>query len=217
MTGMTDRQLQFISIVKEALTEDLPGWKAQKVMSPINHQVNPSPSSSATKAGVMLLLQPHNDGFNIIYIKRGSKYGSDKHKGQISFPGGKLEETDQHLLDCALRETEEEIGIDRKQIKVLGALSQFFVFISGFIVSPFVGVIPHGLTFSPDPDEVEYVIQASLRDLLDPSSVQYRSHKFGERIIEKSPYFDIGNDEKLWGATAMMTNEFLSILKSKGL
>ncbi len=217
MTGMTKKQLQFISSVEEALTMDLPGWEAQKLMSPINHQINPAPTSSATEAGVMLLLQPNEDGFNVVYIKRGSKYGSDKHKGQISFPGGKREVTDQDLLDCALRETEEEIGVDRRQVRVLGALSQFFVFISGFIVSPFVGVIPSDSQFVPDHDEVEYVILADLDNLLDPGSKQYRFHKFGERVIEKSPYFDLGNDEKLWGATAMMTNEFLSILDDKGL
>jgi len=217
MTGLTGRHLQFISKVEQALTGDLPGWEAQKLMSPINHLINPNPTSSAKEAGVMLLLQPNGDGFNVIYIKRGSKYGADKHKGQISFPGGKLEESDQDLLDCALRESEEEIGVDRKQIKVLGALSQFFVFISGFIVSPFVGVIPSDLTFTPDHDEVEYVILADLDNLLDPKSKRYRHHRFGEKIIENSPYFAMENNEKLWGATAMMTNEFLSILRSKVL
>lgn len=212
---LTVRQKRIIELTKIGLSADLPGWPAQKVLSPFNMDILPVIVPNAMEASVMLLLQPsvQNDGFQVIYIKRGSKYGADKHKGQISFPGGKKEMSDISHLACALRETEEELGFDHTQITVLGALSEFYVFVSGFIVRPFVGYIPSSVEFVPDPDEVEYIIKAQLDDLLETSNLKYRKHQFGQKTIEKSPYFDIGNTEKLWGATAMMTNEYLSLLK----
>lgn len=216
LEGLTDRQSQLIVSLREKLSLPLPGWTAQKALSPILHQVHPATPPDATEAGVMLLLRPStvSDDFQVIYMMRGSKYGADKHKGQISFPGGKREVFDTDLLDCALRETEEELGIDRSAIVVLGPLSDFYVFVSGFIVSPFVGLIPADTIFHPDVDEVEYLIETDLTHLQDPTSLKYRNHHFGKKVIKNSPYFDLGNGDMLWGATSMMTNEFLSILRT---
>ena len=212
---LSPRQLRLKEEITTLLDGPLPGWSGQKPLSPIGHHIHPSTPVGATEAAVNLLLKPSlkNDGYTLIYIKRGTKYGNDQHKGQVSFAGGKREQCDVSIVDCALRETEEEIGIPREQITVLGALSSFYVFISGFIVYPFVAIVPANIEYDIDPNEVAYVLEVDLDHLLDPKNLHYRQHSFKNKIIEKSPYFDIGNDEMLWGATAMMTNEFLTLLR----
>jgi 8-oxo-dGTP pyrophosphatase MutT (NUDIX family) len=185
----------------------LPAWAAQRRLSPINIHYHPPTPPDAIPAGVTMLLQPKpNNILALTYIKRGSKYGKDLHKGQISFPGGKKEDTDIDMLDCALRETEEELGIDRKDINILGQLSTFNVFVSGFVVSPYVGWIAEDILFEPDVDEVAEVIQIDIETLFSPSNLQYRSYDFRGSTIDASPYYLLG-PELLWGATAMMTAE----------
>lgn len=216
MTSLSPSQLRLKQEIITLLDGPLPGWSGQKPLSPIGHSIHPATPSDATEAAVNLLLKPsiETDGYTLIYMKRGTKYGADQHKGQVSFAGGKRELSDDSLLDCALRETEEELGIPSDQIKVLGALSSFYVFISGFIVYPYVAMVPANIEYHIDTDEVAYVIEVELDHLLDPSNLNYRKHPFRKTIIEKSPYFDLGNDEMLWGATAMMTNEFLTLLRN---
>ena len=212
---LSQRQSEMKERIVAMLDGTLPGWSSQMPLSPIGHTIHPPTPSDAREAAVNLLLKPNaeTDSYTMIYIKRGTKYGADQHKGQISFAGGKRESTDETLLDCAIRETEEEIGIKRDKIKVLGALSPFYVFISGFIVYPYVAIVPAGTQYQIDPDEVDYVVEVELDHLLDPNTLKYRPHNFKGKKIEKSPYFHIGGDEILWGATAMMTNEFLSLLR----
>ena len=215
MTSLSQLQLQFKEEIATLLSGPLPGWSGQKPLSPIGHTIHPATPDDATEAAVTLLLKPssQSDSFTLIYIKRGTRYGSDQHKGQVSFAGGKREPTDLTLQDCALRETEEELGIPKDQITLLGSLSSFYVFISGFIVYPFVGIVPADTVYEIDPNEVAYVIEVELDHLLDPKTLHYRKHQFKQSIIEKSPFFDLGNDEMLWGATAMMTNEFLTLIR----
>lgn len=212
---LSQRQLKLREKITALLDGPLPGWSGQKSLSPIGHQIHPPTPRDTTEAAVNLLLKPNQetDGFILIFIKRGTKYGSDQHKGQVSFAGGKREKTDITLQDCALRETEEELGINKDKIEVLGALSSFYVFISGFIVYPYVAIVPGDIEYQIDPDEVDYVIEVELDHLLDKDNLKYRQHHFKQKVIEKSPYFDLGNEEMLWGATAMMTNEFLTLLR----
>ena len=192
----------------------LPGWEAQRLMSPIQHSLHPKTPEDATLAAVFLLLKPipDTDQFTLLFIKRASKYANDKHKGQVSFAGGKKEPEDNSMLACGLREVEEELGFSRDKVRVLGALSTFYIFISGFLAYPFVGLIPHDTVLVPEPNEVDYIIEVEMDTLFDPASKKVRVHHFGKTIIKNSPYYDLGED-MLWGATAMMTSEFEAILK----
>lgn len=183
-------------------------------MSPIKHTLHPKPPDDTTLASVFLLLRPDvsGDDFDLIYIRRASKYAGDKHKGQVSFAGGKKEPEDKTMLDCGLREVEEELGFSRDLIDVIGPMTTFYIFVSGFLAYPFVGLIPSDVAFTPEPNEVEYIIEVKLSNLLNPNCKQVRDHNFRGTIIKDSPYYNLGED-MLWGATAMMTSEFEAIVK----
>jgi 8-oxo-dGTP pyrophosphatase MutT (NUDIX family) len=131
------------------------------------------------------------------------------HKGQISFPGGAYEERDKTLLNTALRESCEEIGLARKDIKVLGELDDFVTATSNFVISPFVAVIPWPYKFKPDPVEVDEIIEIPVSALLDKNSYSWEKVVDGGSIVDSHVYRY--NEKFIWGATAEMLNQFLSI------
>ncbi len=131
------------------------------------------------------------------------------HSAQVSFPGGAWEPNDGSLLETALRETREELGITQ-EIHVLGSLTPLHIPVSNFMVTPFAGWMDEHPLFQPDPTEVQYVIESSLHELSDPVNILSESwEQHGRTII--APYYRVGN-EKIWGATAMMLCEFLQLV-----
>jgi len=163
-------------------------------------------------ACVMALLHPKEDGeLYITYIERASSHPDDKHAGQISFPGGKFEEEDQSLEICALREVEEELGIDRNEITTLGELTSLYVFASNFLVYPFVGYLDHAPTYNPQIEEVASVIEVPLSFLSDPTLKSSRTLTLAEGFDKEVPGY-IVNGHFLWGATAMMSSELDEVL-----
>ncbi len=131
------------------------------------------------------------------------------HRGQISFPGGAYEERDKTLLNTALRESCEEIGLARKDIEVLGGLDDFLTATSHFIISPFVAVIPWPYKFKPDPVEVSEIIEIPISALLDKDSYSWEKVVDSDSIVDSHIYRY--NDKLIWGATAEMLNQFLGI------
>jgi 8-oxo-dGTP pyrophosphatase MutT (NUDIX family) len=205
-------QISLIKSLKSKLTQDLPGWDAQKLMSPIKTAKYRETASDAKKAGVMLLLHPNeNNDLSLFYIKRTSHNPNDKHGGQISFPGGQVEQMDNDYSETAIRETYEEIGVNSGDIQVLGHLTSIYVFASNFYVQPVVGFLPYNPTLVLQESEVDYTIQTSLETLTDPNIIQTKDFKFGSFDVKNMPYYNIHN-EVLWGATAMITSEFLTVL-----
>ena len=204
--------LSLIESLKSKLLQDLPGWDAQKLMSPIKTAKYRETASDAKKAGVMLLLHPNEDNdLSLFYIKRTSHNPNDKHGGQISFPGGQVEHLDNNYSETAIRETYEEIGVKSVDIQVLGHLTSIYVFASNFYVQPVVGFLPYNPTLVLQKSEVDYTIQTSLQTLTDPKTIQTKDFKFGSFDVKNMPYYNIHN-EVLWGATAMITSEFLTVL-----
>lgn len=98
-------------------------------------------SEKIQKSAVLLLLFPDKGSLNLLFIKRAEDGG--KHSGQIAFPGGKFEENDNILENTALRETEEEVGIKKEDIKILKSLTSLLIPVSNFSVKPFVGIIDY--------------------------------------------------------------------------
>ncbi len=190
------------------------GAMAQDVMAPSGKHTMYRVYNELTvkKACVMALLYEGEDGWHILYIKRNSKNKYDKHKGQISFPGGKLEPMDNSYLDCALREVMEEIGVSPEEIQVVGALTQLYVFVSQFLVFPFVGVLDHKPIFKIQEEEVDRVIDVKLSHLLDPAAAKVKDLEVRGVSLKDVPYYDL-EGETLWGATAMITAELLDILR----
>jgi len=192
----------------ELLLQKLPGEKAQQGMSP-SFRGNLTSAGSAIEAAVLVLFYPSDGKTRLVFIKRNEYDGP--HSAQVSFPGGAREADDLSLEDTALRETREELGIDG-QIEVLGALTPLHIPVSNFMVYPFVGWIEKSPVFHPDPSEVQYVIEATLNDLLDPSNSDSETLYHHEQSID-APFYRVGKD-KIWGATAMMLSEVLHLATS---
>lgn len=161
------------------------------------------------KAGVLILFYVKEDEIYIAFIKRNEYPGV--HSGQVSFPGGGREDADADIISTALRETEEEIGINRNLIIQIGAISELFIPPSNFVVTPVIGyleTLPH---FTPDPDEVDRVLEIRLKDLLEPGTVQEKEITIFPDIKLRVPCFFV-EGEVIWGATAMMLCELLDLV-----
>lgn len=124
-----------------------------------------------------------------------------KHPGQISFPGGRMEPTDEGAVAAALREAEEEIGLPPAAVDVIGEADRYRT-ITGFEVTPVVGVLPPGLALRPDPGEVAGMFEAPLHFLLDPARQTVRTVEFQGK--ERRYYEIVWQDRRIWGATAAM-------------
>jgi 8-oxo-dGTP pyrophosphatase MutT (NUDIX family) len=130
-----------------------------------------------------------------------------RHAGEISFPGGRRD-PGEALVETALREAEEEIGLRRDKVQLAGALEPIGTFVTGYKVHPFVGLIEPGLSFTPNPDEVESVIVASLDDLVAGFEMK-RLVRRGVPI--RTETYTVG-DALIWGATARILTIFLERL-----
>lgn len=198
---------EVISKIRYKLTKPLPGWTSQVKMAP-SFRPDHTPRENCTKAGVLLLLYPNLTDLSLILIKRPQYKGI--HSGQISLPGGKVETSDKNLIDTALRETEEEIGVPAKFIDVLGTLTPLYIPVSDTEVFPSVGFTGEKPLFEPDPYEVDFLIELPIAQLLKPEIIEtkiYQDNKYNGII----PYFNINNNH-IWGATAMILSEFIDII-----
>jgi len=134
-----------------------------------------------------------------------------KHRGQISFPGGSVEEIDESYLATALREFEEELGVRAGLVTVWGSLKPVYVPPSHFMIHPFVGFLPYRPQWRPQPAEVAGLIEAPLAELLAPGCFGYRfREKEGRRFYE--PGFDYRGNW-IWGATAIILDQLLAHLE----
>jgi len=202
--------------LKEILKQPLPGWSGQSKLSSVGYDSNREAKPSSKKAAVLLVIyQDVFDNYKLVYIKRPSNNPNDKHGGQISFPGGQVENLDPNLEHTALRETYEEIGIPNHQLEIVGALSKLYVFVSDFLVFPYVAVLKGQPAFIPQETEVDKIISHPIQHLLDftplTKDLHIRSYK-----LKNVPFYDL-NGETLWGATAMITSEFLELIRRERL
>jgi 8-oxo-dGTP pyrophosphatase MutT (NUDIX family) len=159
-----------------------------------------------TEAAVLVPMHGWPEAPGLVFTERRADLRS--HAGEISFPGGRREE-DEELLETALREAEEEIGLPRDNVEVAGALPPIGTFVTGFKVHPFLGLIEEGLAFTPNPSEVESVIVASLDDLIDAFG---RKRLVRRGVPFRTETFEIG-DALIWGATARILTDLLQRLR----
>ncbi len=205
--------LDFVDRLERRLKGPLPGESAQRLMAPrpVDEQRFDFKQREDAKLGsVMVLFYPIGDQIHVPFILRPTYQGA--HSGQVSFPGGKFEPDDHDLMQTARRETQEEIGVDREHIKLIGTLSEMYIVVSNFKVLPVVGYVNHKPEFIPETKEVERVIESPLDHLLDEKRRKEKDIVVGDNYVIRSPYFDI-DGEVIWGATAMMLSELITLIE----
>ena len=188
-----------------------------KIKDKIQTYSGKPPVAELRKAAVLIAVTDSKDP-ELIYTLRSNKVGS--HGGEVSFPGGMYEEQDDSLENTALRESEEETGLDRKKVEILGPIDTV---VSRFNISvtPYVGVVPHDIELNDNSDEIEACFRVPLSFLLRDE--RYRNDEINRNgDIFFMPAYEY-NSYIIWGLTAMMTVDFLNIaldagidLKSKG-
>ncbi len=157
------------------------------------------------RAAVLLPLYETEAGPHLVLTKRTEQVPT--HKGQISFPGGGFQDGDGDLLGTALRETEEEIGLRRGDVDVVGVLDDTVTAASAHVVRPFVGFIPHPYPFRLDSFEIEHLVHVPLRPLLE-------SNCFREEVWERdgrphTVFFYEHTGHTIWGLTARILKQFV--------
>lgn len=210
MTNFTSRNLSH-QLKSELL--NLPGEAAHIDMVPFRMK-----TSEALKkpidyrlSAVLLLLYYQNNTPHFILTERQDYNG--KHSGQISLPGGKVEDFDPSTKDTALREANEEIGVDQKAVEILGQLTEVYIPVSNFLIHPYVGFLDAVPQISPDPREVKSVLHCPVSDLLnDQRRILTKIQVDQGRWLKDVPAFNL-EDKTVWGATAIILNEFKFILK----
>jgi 8-oxo-dGTP pyrophosphatase MutT (NUDIX family) len=196
--------------IKKALSGNLRGIQSHRRMMPPNRRLRVADSDKKRlkPSSVLLLLFAEEDELFVCLIKRTATM--KHHAAQVALPGGR-HEPGETPLETALRETGEEIGVTAEKIEILGALSDLFVDVSGFLIHPFVGWLPEKPTFKTNPAEVEKTILFPLlkfRNNLDETELETVSGKL------KVPCFHF-EGEIIWGATAMILAEFYDALEDK--
>jgi 8-oxo-dGTP pyrophosphatase MutT (NUDIX family) len=199
-----------IDRIERGLRSPLPGLPAQLRMVP-----EPRPGTKAyfevegtcLKAGVLVLLYKRDGGLRLLLTRRTDRVLH--HRGQISFPGGE-QHPGESLEATALRETQEELGLDLASVRIMGKLTPLYIPPSNFCIYPTVAFLPGRPEFRPQPDEVADVIEAPLEYFLGPGIIRSETWDLGDRTAVV-PFYEY-DGHKIWGATAMVLAEFLALL-----
>jgi len=195
-------------LLGERLAGELPGVEAQLRMSPRpRHGWKPDVyPTDCRQAAALLLVYPLEGRSRIVLTQRADL---PDHAGQVSLPGGEVE-ADETVIDAALREAHEEVGIEPQLVCVLGRLTPIHIPVSNFVLHPIVGMAHERPTMRAADSEVARILEPQIVALADPSSQAVRLGDYLEPppLI---PYFSV-EDLEVWGATAMVLAEFLAVL-----
>jgi 8-oxo-dGTP pyrophosphatase MutT (NUDIX family) len=172
----------------------------------VSHMLDAPPAPAAVLVPFVLGAPP-----GVLLTKRTAHL--NKHAGQVSFPGGRIDPTDADATTAALREAQEEIALDPSQVTVLGPLSDFLTG-TGFRITPVVGLIPPDLAFLPSPNEVEVVFELPLSILLDPDAPQLRPREVDGR--RRDFWVWPHPEHYIWGATAAILVHLARALRAPG-
>ncbi len=202
---------QFATALAGQLAQPLPGVDAHRQMASASRlKLLQQPNERTRRSAVLILFYPDRGEIHLPFILRPAYEGV--HGGQVAFPGGRMERTDESLVRTALREAQEEIGIRTSDVTVLGPLTELFIPPSNFMVLPVVGVMNRKPDFYPDPREVEAVFEVTLAELADEGIRTSRTLDVRGTPVE-APGFVVQN-YYVWGATAMMLSELLTVVKA---
>ena len=172
-------------------------------------------AGSSRPAAVLMPIVQHTDGATMLLTRRTAQL--KRHSGQVAFPGGRRDETDASPVSTALREAQEEVGLDPARVEIIGRMPDYITG-TGFCVTPVVGLIEPGFDLNPDPDEVADVFEVPLEFLMNPRHHERRRilSDEGERdffaMPWRSPQTDV--DYFIWGATAAMLRNLYRMLSA---
>jgi 8-oxo-dGTP pyrophosphatase MutT (NUDIX family) len=201
------------TFLRARLTAPLPGPLAQLrfAPSPLRKGWQPDDQpAGAREAAALILLYPGDAGPSFPLTMR--RHDLPHHPGQISLPGGGLG-PGEDAAAAALREAHEEIGVDPRHIRIIGALSPLWVVVSNFLVRPFVGVTDRRPDFRASPREVAALIETPVQWVTDPARIGW-DERVRDGIVIRFPYFDF-RGQHVWGATAMILGEFGAVLDNE--
>jgi len=184
--------------------EDLVALTRERLAQRARRVVPPGP---LVRAAVLVPILDRGEPW-LLFAKRTERVGH--HKGQISFPGGVVRPDDPSLLDAALRECEEEIGLAPREVEPLGALDDTETVATQFVITPFVGLIREPPAWRPDGEEIEKVIEVPLPVLLQDGS--FRVETWERAGGTRSVYFFDYEGETIWGATARILKHYLELV-----
>ena len=202
--------------IRIAISKDLPGTDVQWEMASSDRMMHNFPRhrrENSRIAAILILIYPVNNVLNAVFIQRPVYNGI--HSGQISFPGGKTEPSDSDIFETALREASEETGINPSDVDVLGKLTPLFIPVSDIEVTPVVGWSKTRPAFKIDTNEVVHIIEVPLTSLADYSCIREKPFLVRDTEINVK-YYDY-EGAVIWGATAMIVHEFLTIMKTENI
>ncbi len=205
----------FCSKLRQRLLEPLPGEASHRKMANSNRAglLAAAPElSTARKSAVMILLFIENQEIKFPLIRRTQR---GKHSGQMALPGGRME-PNEDFFQTSIRETAEEIGVRVSSECILGSLSEIYIPPSHSLVKPVVAFVSHRPTYEPQCEEVEFVVEAELSQLLCGTAVSNEKISLPNNLIINAPCFRV-EGHIVWGATAMILGEFVDVLSEIGV
>lgn len=201
--------------IERALKMPLPGYGAQVRMSPSHRELVPPAGKGTPYMGaVLVLLYPGNEQKDLFLTLTVRTENVKVHKGQVSFPGGGSEPEDTSLVQTALREACEELGVCSEDVRVMGALTPIYIEPSNFHVHPFVAYLPYRPSFVLQIVEVMEVLEVPVSHFFDDKNVGVEDWLIGG-VMRRIPYFNV-RGYKVWGATAIILSEFVAVLEGLG-
>jgi 8-oxo-dGTP pyrophosphatase MutT (NUDIX family) len=214
--GEREKKMHFKEILKSEILKELPGTEVQWALASSDRMVRNFPRvprKDSVQAAVLIHLYPHNGKVHTVFIQRPEYDGV--HGGQISFPGGKQEKGDKDLPHTAVREASEETGIDPENLEIIGILTPLYIPVSNIVVTPVVAWSDQRPDFRIQESEVRFVIEAEIPRFLDYSIVKTRPYEIRGEMTDIR-YFDY-DGHAIWGATAMIFHELLTIINRAAL
>lgn len=202
----------FVKELQAQLRKPLPGKAIHQQMEPATRRNFASDwqhNTAPRKSAVLILLFPEDEDIKTVFIQRNVYDGV--HSGQIAFPGGRYEIFDKNLINTALRETEEEVGVPQTHVNTIGQLTEIYIPPSNFDVLPVVGWMAKAPILKIDPKEVTAAFCMSIAALTDPASKTMQEVLLANKQRLEVPCFTV-EGKIIWGATSMILNEFTEIV-----